>query len=369
MDGIRRFLGETAIGVTKPDAPGISRWSGAHLRAATTGQGLRISRGRGNLLKSPIVEAMEPKRMRSRLSSAGWSNADRDRWSLRAALSVFALLALLLVWLLARMFWLIVPGDDGTEGVPLRAAAVAASAPTLSISKWHLFGDAPGTAATRRDAPATTLSLTLRGTLADADPHSGLAVIANDQGVERAWRVGEEITPGVTLDEVHADRVLLLHDGAQEILNLPRDEPSQAVAPIPPGLRGGASPRNTAPASPANGIASFEPPNLAHGAVDWQQTMARIGSNPAEVAKNVRIDPVISNGQISGVRVSAANGDAAMLGKFGLRPSDIVTAVNGVPVDSVQRGQQILESLRDANAVRVTVTRDGSPTEITVKLH
>lgn len=306
--------------------------------------------------------------MRSPLANAGWTSAERDRWSLRTAQMASVLLAVILVWLLARTFWLLVPGDDGTNDVPLRAAAVATSAPTLSISKWHLFGNATNSAAARRDAPATTLNLSLRGTLADADPHSGLAVIANEQGVERAWRVGEEIAPGVTLDEVHADRVVLLHDGTQEVLNLPRDEPSQAVAPIPPGMRGGASPRNTTPVAAAGAIASFEPPSLAHGAVDWQQAMEKIGSSPAEVARNVRIDPVISNGQISGVRVSAANGDAALLGKFGLRPSDIVTAVNGVPVDSVQRGQQILESLRNANAVRVTVTRDGSPTEVTVQL-
>ncbi|MGB0135093.1 type II secretion system protein N [Dokdonella sp.] len=300
---------------------------------------------------------------------AGWTAGKRDRLSERGAWLSFAALAVLLVWILARTFWLLVPGDDGLAGGAQREFAVASSAPTISIGKWHLFGDAPQYLNSRRDAPTTTLSLSLRGTLADADPRTGIAVITDEQGTERAWRVGEEITPGVTLEEVHPDRVVILHAGAQEVLALQRNEPSGRVQPIPSAMRGGAVPRNTAPAVNSSGIASFEPPNIAHGAMDWQKTMENVGGgNAVELAKNVRIDPVIGDNGISGVRVSAANGDPALVARLGLRPSDIVTAVNGVPVDSVARGQQILESLRNASSVRVTVTRDGQPAEITVQL-
>ena len=283
----------------------------------------------------------------------------------------FALLVLLALWLLARMFWLLVPGDEGLGTAPARAVSVASAAPEVSISKWHLFGNAPQQQALQRNAPATTLSLSLRGTLADADPRSGIAVIADAQGVERAWRVGEEISVGVVLDEVHADRVVLMHDGVQEVLALARDESSERVAPIPASQRGGRPPPSGGAGNPANSsvLPIFVPPKLAHGSMDWQKTMDKIGGNsPAEVARNVRIDPVMDNGRMAGVRVSMANGDAAMMAKLGLMPSDIVTAVNGVPVDSVARGQQIMESLRDAKSVRVTVTRGGVPTEITVQL-
>ena len=42
--------------------------------------------------------------------------------------------------------------------------------------------------------------------------------------------------------------------------------------------------------------------------------------------------------------------------------------VNGTPVDSIERGQQIMSSLGSASSVRVTVLRAGKPTEITVGL-
>lgn len=283
----------------------------------------------------------------------------------------FAIGGLILLWLLARTFWLLVPGDDGLTTGPLRSAVVTSTTPGVSVSKWHLFGNAPQQAAMLRNAPETSLSLSLRGTLADANPGSGIAVIADAQGVERAWRVGDEIATGVVLDEVYADRVVLKHDGVQEILALTRDQATETVAPIPAEQRGGKSLRNTSPSPATNpgAIPIFIPPQLAHGALDWQKTMDKIGgADPAQLAKNVRIDPVITNGQIAGVRVSTANGNDALLAKLGLQPSDIVTAVNGVPVDSVARGQQILESLREANSVRVTVSRGGVPTEIDVQL-
>jgi len=42
--------------------------------------------------------------------------------------------------------------------------------------------------------------------------------------------------------------------------------------------------------------------------------------------------------------------------------------VNGAPVDSLARGQQIVEGLRNASSARVTVLRDGRPTDITISL-
>ncbi len=305
------------------------------------------------------------------LKLAGLAGVDRDRWSERLAMLAFVVCIVLLLWMLARTFWLLVPGEDGAIAGPLHSATVATAVPEVSVSKWHLFGNAPQQQALLRNAPATTLSLSLRGTLADADPRSGMAVIADAQGVERAWRVGEEISAGVILDEVRADRVVLKHDGVQEILALARDESKEQVAPIPADQRGGNVLRKplSSSATDPGPLPTFAPPQIAHGALDWQKTMQKIGGgDPAELAKNVRIDPVISNGQIAGVRVSAANGDSAMMAKLGLQPSDIVTAVNGVPVDSVARGQQILESLQNANSVRVTINRGGVPTEITVQL-
>jgi len=291
-----------------------------------------------------------------------------ERVSERAAIGVCVVLALLLVWLLARLLWLLVPGEDAASTVVPRTATIDAPS-AVAISRWHLFGDSPQRPGANRAAPATTLALSLRGTLADTDPRAGIAVIADEHGSERAWRVGDEVAAGVRLDEVHADHVVLLHEGAQEVLALRRDEPPpDIVTPIPAAQRGGRAARNTAPGDAATPPITFATPQIAHGRADWEQTMTQLRGSPEEVARRVQVVPVLDDGRITGVRVTAAGGDAALLAQFGLRPSDIVTAVNGTPVDSVASGQQILESLGNANSVRVTVTRDGLPTEITVRL-
>ncbi|MBL0222531.1 MAG: hypothetical protein IPQ17_07315 [Xanthomonadales bacterium] len=153
-----------------------------------------------------------------------------------------------------------------------------------------IFGTPLQQQSLQRNAPTTTLNLSLRGTLADADPRSGIAVIADAQGNERAWRVGEEIVAGVILDEVHSDRVVLKHDGVQEILALARDEAAERVAPIPPDQRGGKSLRNAAPgpATDPGPLPIFAPRSwpMAHstGRRRWTRSVAILPSWPAMCA-------------------------------------------------------------------------------------
>ena len=69
-----------------------------------------------------------------------------------------------------------------------------------------------------------------------------------------------------------------------------------------------------------------------------------------------------------GLGTIAPGSDAALIGQLGLRSGDVVTSINGAPVDSIARGQQILESLRSASNARVTVLRDGKPTDVVISL-
>ena len=242
---------------------------------------------------------------------------------------VCAVLALLVLWLFARLFWSLVPADDAALSAVPRSAETGTAPAAVAVSKWHLFGAAPQRLAADRNAPATTLALRLRGTLADADSRAGIAVIADDSGAERAWRVGEEIVPGVKLDEVHADRVVLMHDGAQEILPLVRDESPPATTTMPGNVvQGGAALRNTAPAvAPGMPPTTFAPPKIAHGAANWQQTIDKLGGSHEALSKRVPSCQVIDNARCAGVRVWRPV-SRALMSRLGLRPSDIVTAVN-----------------------------------------
>ena len=292
------------------------------------------------------------------------SSADQARVSRLSAIAVAAVAALICLWAIVKIAWLAVPQSNDVASVT--AAPATASAPPVSIAKWHLFGKPQSVALAQlaRNAPATTLKLTLRGTLSLPDPKQGIAMIADDHGAESAYKVGEEITDRTTLAEVYADHVVLTHEGVSETLNLPRPE-EHAAAPE-------TNLRNTAATSP-NGKASsippaYVPPQMANGALDWKKTMREAQIDTAKLAQQVHIDPVIENGKIAGARLSGSGDVAVLMNKAGLKPTDVVTAINGKPVTSLTTDMNFVDNLKNASNLQVTVMRDGKPATLTVSL-
>jgi general secretion pathway protein C len=291
--------------------------------------------------------------------------ASIDRRSLEwTAIAISVVLGALAVWLLARLVWILLPGSDLADA-PLHVASGEGAATTTSIAKWHLFGNTP-VAATGSDA--ATQSMILRGTLADRDPASGVAVIDAGEG-EQAYRAGETIAAGLKLARVYADHAVVMRDGVEETLALTRDrnlQPAEIVRQ-PGAARGAranaptASNTSSAPAF-ASGTGQTE-----HASPQLQQTIDRARQNPEEIARRLQIVPVLDGGRMTGIRLSTG-ADSSLMNQIGLRPGDVVTAVNGAPVDSLARGQQIIEGLRNASSARVTVLRDGRPTDITISL-
>ena len=303
------------------------------------------------------------------------SSIDRNRYAEPAALLCCVGFALWLLWLLVRLVWLLVPrGDAAFDTAPMRVGAAGAGpAPAQSIAKWHLFGSAPFKPGAGASAPATTLSLILRGTFASGDPASGIAVISGADSDERAYRVGEEVAPGAHLAAVYADHVILVHEGVEETLVLPRDRnlaPGDIVRATPATVTSRAAVNPLAP-----GHAGVTPDSIAAGvpsqqvavSADWQQTLARLRQNPDQLARSMQVVPVLDGGKLTGVRV-AAGSDVALIQHIGLRAGDIVTSVNGLPIDSLARGQEIMSSLKNSSSVRVTVLRDGKSTDLNVGL-
>jgi general secretion pathway protein C len=287
---------------------------------------------------------------------------DPSRASEAAGLACCVVLAAFSLWLLVRLLWALLPSDDAALGaLATRAASTPAPAPTRSIAQWHLFGNTPAQAS----ASGTTTSLILRGTLAESDPKAGIAVIADAGNGERSWRVGEQVAAGVRLVSVYADHVVVAHDGVEETLKLARDTslaPAESASRAPGSAAGRAG-----AAATSNPAATTTATTRVTAPANWQQTVDHLRQNPAELMKRVQVVPVLDGGKLSGVRLSTGT-DAALLNQIGLQPGDVVTSVNGTPIDSIERGQQIMSSLGSASSVRVTVLRDGKPTDVTVGL-
>ncbi len=113
---------------------------------------------------------------------------------------------------------------------PTETAFTEAVRPAEAIRRANLFGtpaNAPQIVAVRTD-------LVLRGIVANRD--GGMAVISLDRGRTVTARVGEEIAPGITLERVLRDHVLVNQGGVSQRIELPQRKPLDAPPVAPPGV-------------------------------------------------------------------------------------------------------------------------------------
>jgi len=279
-----------------------------------------------------------------------------------------AVAAALLLWLAARLIWLLLAGPalPPVQLPPDPSLSASQPAAPVRISQWHLFGHASAPLDLSKladQAPATSLQLFLRGTLNESAPNGGIAIIADGSGADRPYRVGDDLPGGARLEAIYAGRVLLSRAGQTESLSLPRAALGSAAggaapnAPITPS-----APPGAAPAAASGGYVQsagvFGVPSL-----ESQRATANV--DVAKLAKEVSVYPVLENGRFAGVRLGV-NRDSDLLQRTGLRPTDVITAVNGIPLDGPARQEELLTALRDARSLNVTIRRDGETQNLTI---
>lgn len=276
--------------------------------------------------------------------------------------------AALALWALARLALLLLAGPSiplqPSGFQPLAAEAAPAEA---NIARWKLFGEAGvamDLAALAANAPETALKLTLRGTLNLEDQDQGIAIISDESGRHARYQVGDALPGGARLSAISAGRVLLERNGQTEGLSLPREDGSRPV----PGARPSSGAGAGASASVDRSMPSpFINPMIAPGGPDMDSIREATGIDAAELASQVQVFPVLENGRFAGVRLSAGR-DSALFERSGLKPTDIVTAVNGIPLDGPQRQSELMNSLRDASSLQLTIRRDGREQQLGVDL-
>lgn len=272
----------------------------------------------------------------------------------RIALLVAALLVILLARSLAELTWTLLPGPEQAAPPPIKAAAAPRDAPDYRrLASLHLFGEAaaPATAAPV-DAPDTRLNLTLRGILYNSVAEFARAIISAPGRPDEMYRVGDEVPGGAHIDQIYADRVILQRGGRHETLRLPED---RLDAPVSAGVRSAGS--------------TAASPHLPSGSASVLSEYRRqLIENPQDAGQFIQAAPVPrSSGGIAGFRVEPGS-DPAMFEMAGLQPGDIVTSVNGVRLDSLDRGFDAMEQLAASEQVTLTVLRNGQELQLQLQL-
>jgi general secretion pathway protein C len=280
-------------------------------------------------------------------TAAGFTPA---AWARSLPLWVSAGLVLLLAWQAVQLTWTALGSRRApppTDLAPAQTAAIPAR-PAVDIGRIvnaHLFG-VPGAPASGDTDPAsvaaTQMNLVLAGTIAHADPEKGFAIVGESAATARVYAVGKVITGGTKLHSVYPDRVILDRGGKLEALILPKK------------FQGGGM-------SAAQPVATAPPPDPMVG----QRLQNLAAQNPGAITEVIRPQPVFANGQQRGYRVYPGR-NRQQFSQLGLMPGDLVTAINGTPLDDPARGMEILQSINSAAQVTVTVERNGQSTQVSI---
>jgi len=267
------------------------------------------------------------------------------------------LLAMLIAWQLASLVWQWVPVPESARWAPAPAAPdlnppkPVASSDTLVSA--HLFGEyrasAAGDAASLANAPDTQLNFTLLGILAGSSDAESLALIAPEGGDEAPFRIGDDVSPGVTLQAIFPDRVILARGGRLETLRLDKDAPSNA------GILNAAAASGDTEGTPA-------------AAEMLSQIREQVMSDPSKAASFIRVQPIAGESGVRGYRVYPGPERAAFTAA-GLKPGDVVTAINGTPLNDPGTALQLLQSLSGASAVSLAVERNGAVQSVNLSLN
>lgn len=273
-------------------------------------------------------------------------------------------LFLALMFYLAQLTWLIVPEPENLPYTPLSvthssSAGVLSPVASIDVAALNLFG-APG--AVKRAPQAqpvrivdTNLKLTLRGMLASEDSAIARAIIADDRSrKEDLYRIGAKIPGGAELKEVHADHIVLSRNGRLEILRLPKSKISGSSSLVKQSRQN----RSTS----ANRNREFDPD------ASLREVRDSLMKDPQSLATLMTAEPQVgADGKVTGFKLGQGQ-DARMLRRFGLRRGDIVTMVNGIKLDGMNKLPELMKVLPNAQELSIEYTRRGQSRSVVLSM-
>ena len=231
----------------------------------------------------------------------------------------------------------------GASG-PISPSKKTETVDVAAITEAHLFGEAPVAARPGQNAanaPQTSLPLVLVGIIAADDPQNGLAILGENAAGAKVYAVGDNIPGSAKLYQVFGDHVVIDRNGTYESLMLPH------------ATQQGAPPPSTTA--------------LQTQAPIMDRMRKLISDDPGLMADIMRPQPVFAQGKQKGYRVYPGRNRQAFT-RLGLRPGDLVMAINGTPLDDPSRGQEIFRTLGSSSEAHITVMRAGQQQDLTLNI-
>nr|WP_070959631.1 type II secretion system protein N [Hyphomonas sp. Mor2] len=264
-----------------------------------------------------------------------------------------ALLAARLVWVIASPSASVATFTDRPLPAPMRGTG---STLAISTDRSVLLTENPfdqgEVELIVQDVPETNLNLQLDGLrMSTEGDGAGNAIIRTPDGIGKNYRIGDEILPGVVLERILSDRVIINRDGADETLMLGGRGAGLSV--ISDDSRIVTDAGNGA--SAAQAVQAPEPSDEIEGQLP----------GPDVLFGAMNAGPVMTNGVLTGYRLNPI-GSADIMRQAGLQPGDVLLQINGTSVDSLDMAD-IVDRISSIQTAVLEINRNGSTRTVRLK--
>jgi general secretion pathway protein C len=204
------------------------------------------------------------------------------------------------------------------------------------------------------ELPESTLPLKLLGTVVELQGRRSHAVIQNT-GTRQQQRyfAGDEIQEGVVLSSVSRNRVVLLRNGQEEVLEKDKD-----ATPSPPAKRAiTRSGRGRPTPASKNGTADIAVRKVGDNSyVMDRREVEGVLQDFNKLLTQIRVVPHFADGKPDGFKIFNIR-PGSLFAQLGMVNGDIIKRVNGLDITGPEQALQMFTQLRDESQVTVDLER------------
>ena len=256
------------------------------------------------------------------------------------------------------------PASSPVTVASTEVVASKTSAPDAElILRRNLFGSkvlavsADKTEKTEADLeslPESTLPLKLLGTVVQINGKRSFAIIQDTSTREqRLYYIDDEIREGTTVTSVARNRVVLLRNGQEEILEKEED---QGSSPAPSSVRQRPSrsvrARTSEPDSEAIAVRKVGDNNYVMDRREVEGVLQDFN----KLLTQIRVVPHFADGKPDGFKVFNIR-PGSLFASLGMVNGDIIKRVNGLDITGPEQALQMFQQLRDESQVTVDLER------------
>lgn len=255
------------------------------------------------------------------------------------------LLIIILAYLVVNTFYAyITPRPDFTAAAQADASVKTASARQVSydtiVGFDPFYRETQTATPLSRAVPESSLDIVIAGLRANADG-KGAAILDIQGNGQKLVSLGDEISPGIKLSQIFVDRIEINRRGVRETVYMTK--PSGVVS------------------SPQNNI------NTSKAALKGISTEPARSNDLSAVLTRIQLEPVRdgSSRRFKGFRVTEGTPQPLLLAA-GLEVGDVILAVNGSPLTSFERMQELGEELQFETSITIDIERRGQQIALTL---